>query len=242
VRASRVVLVHGAAHGAWCWEKLIPLLEQKGYEVEAPDLPGLGDDATAADNVTFQAYVDRVIRSVTAREDPVLLVGHSMGGGPISEAAERMPGSVAKLFYVAAALPIDGESISANVLSCGGAPALERFVTSADGLFLEIDRKSACDIFFNLCAPEVAQRAALRLRPQAVRPLTTPLRLTRTRWGEIPKTYLICAVDQMLPPDTQRRICSRVAGLKTLQMDTDHSPFYSDPQGLSDLIDREARC
>ena len=39
----RFVLVHGGHHGAWCWEKLTPELEARGYDVLAIDLPGSGE-------------------------------------------------------------------------------------------------------------------------------------------------------------------------------------------------------
>lgn len=35
------VLVHGAWHGGWCWQKVIPFLETADHEVYAPTLTGL---------------------------------------------------------------------------------------------------------------------------------------------------------------------------------------------------------
>ena len=55
------VLIHGACHGAWCWEKLVPLLEARGHKVVAPDLPGSGEDRTTpVSAVTLSAYVNAV--------------------------------------------------------------------------------------------------------------------------------------------------------------------------------------
>nr|MCS5667148.1 alpha/beta fold hydrolase [Dehalococcoidia bacterium] len=34
------VLVHGASHGSWCWDKVVPLLVAQGHEAIAVDLPG----------------------------------------------------------------------------------------------------------------------------------------------------------------------------------------------------------
>ncbi len=39
------VLVHGAFHGAWCWKKLVPLLEAGGHQVFGPSLTGLAERA-----------------------------------------------------------------------------------------------------------------------------------------------------------------------------------------------------
>ena len=38
------VLVHGAGHGAWCWYKIMNLLEAEGHKVTPIDLAGCGID------------------------------------------------------------------------------------------------------------------------------------------------------------------------------------------------------
>jgi pimeloyl-ACP methyl ester carboxylesterase len=77
------VLIHGGCHGAWCWYKIIPRLEQLGHRVIAPDLPSHGRDKTPVSTVTLQSYVDAVCAILDAQREPVVLVGHSMGGGII---------------------------------------------------------------------------------------------------------------------------------------------------------------
>jgi alpha-beta hydrolase superfamily lysophospholipase len=53
---STYVLIHGACHGSWCWDKVVPLLKQAGHQVEAFDLPGSGRDKTPLSEVTLAAY------------------------------------------------------------------------------------------------------------------------------------------------------------------------------------------
>ena len=74
------VLIHGAWHGGWCWRKVVPHLEAAGHTVIAPDLPSHGDDPTPAAEVTLDDYVRRVCEILDAQDEPVVLVGHSMGG------------------------------------------------------------------------------------------------------------------------------------------------------------------
>ncbi len=74
---SRFVLVHGAWHGAWCWNKVVPLLEAKGHSVDAIDLPGHGSDVTPIAEVTLERYAERVGRALRAEPEPAVLVGHS---------------------------------------------------------------------------------------------------------------------------------------------------------------------
>jgi len=71
---ERIVLVHGAMHGAWCWEKIVPLLAARGRRVVAIDLPGLGDDPADPDTVTFEDYVNRIVETVEAER--VFMGGH----------------------------------------------------------------------------------------------------------------------------------------------------------------------
>ena len=56
------ILIHGASHGGWCWDKIVPLLEGLGHTAIAPDLPGHGQDVTPAAEVTLESYVDRICR------------------------------------------------------------------------------------------------------------------------------------------------------------------------------------
>jgi len=77
---STFVLIHGGCHGAWCWYKVVPALEKQGHTVIAPDLPSHGRDKTPVSAVTLQAYVDAVCSLIDVRREPVVLVGHSMGG------------------------------------------------------------------------------------------------------------------------------------------------------------------
>jgi len=240
---NRIVLVHGAMHGAWCWEELTPLLQARGFKVDALDLPGLGDDPTPPGQVTFQSYVDRVVETVNADPSRTILLGHSMGGAPISQAAENVPHRVGRLIYLAAHLPEDGESLSAmkDITSRYDEPSASNGMRPCDmdgahGFAAEL----AFDTFYNLCDPETARRARQRLRPQAEAPLFEPLRLSETRWGAIPKSYIVCMQDHALPPSVQHFMCERNPDVRKRVMDSDHSPFFSDPNGLADIIQEEA--
>jgi pimeloyl-ACP methyl ester carboxylesterase len=77
----------------------------------ARDLPGLGSDRTPAEQITLQAYVDHVCEALAKESEPAIVVGHSMGGIIISEAAERLPEKIKALVYVTAYLPASGQSL-----------------------------------------------------------------------------------------------------------------------------------
>ena len=86
---STYVLIHGAWHGAWCWDKLAPLLQDQGHTVIAPDMPAHGQDLMPISEVTLQSYANRVCEVVNQQTEPVILVGHSLGGISITQAAEQ---------------------------------------------------------------------------------------------------------------------------------------------------------
>ena len=107
---GRFVLAHGAFVGGWYWEKLVSLLEGAGHRVEAPDLPGSGDDPTPIPEVSLRGYAERIRGVLDAQPEPVVLVGHSSGRVAFSQAAERRPDKIQMLVYVGALLLRDGET------------------------------------------------------------------------------------------------------------------------------------
>ncbi len=74
---ARFLLIHGASHGAWCWEKVLPLLADKGHEAAAIDLPGHGQDGTPRETVTLSDYTGAVLAALAP---DTILVGHSFCG------------------------------------------------------------------------------------------------------------------------------------------------------------------
>jgi len=102
------VLVYGAWHGAWCWEKVIAHLHHLGHQAVAVDLPG--SDPTAS----FDDYARVVLAAAEGLDDPIL-VGHSMGGQIIPIVAGHR--SVSRLIYLCATFPDVGRSLFDQVES-----------------------------------------------------------------------------------------------------------------------------
>lgn len=98
---STVVLVHGAWHGAWCWELLVPELERRGHRAIVVDLPCDDRDATLAD------YADVVAEAMNACSDgDTVVVGHSLAGHVLPLVAARRP--VSRLVFLCAMVPDPG--------------------------------------------------------------------------------------------------------------------------------------
>ena len=92
-------MVHGAWHGAWCWERVENILHILGHKTICPDLPGHGKRKEPIAEQTLQSYVDDTVRILDEQPEPVILVGHSMGGAVITMAAEARP-QKSKSWYI----------------------------------------------------------------------------------------------------------------------------------------------
>jgi pimeloyl-ACP methyl ester carboxylesterase len=228
---SRFVFVHGAWHGAWCWYKVLPQLERAGHEVLALDLPALGEDLTPLAAVTLQSYADAVGEALAARTEPAILVGHSMGGIAISQAAELYPERIQKLVYLTAYLLRDGETLIGKA-SESPTRIAGLTVRSADRASNTVNLEMIQDIFYAQCPQEDVALAAQLLRPQAIAPMATPQSLTEVRFGRVPRVYIECLRDRVIDPVLQRSMYQASPCEKVLRIDTDHSPFFSRPDEL----------
>lgn len=202
----------------------------------APDLPGHGNDHTPLSEITIARYVGHVRAVLGSLDEPAILVGHSMGGAVISEVAEADPEQTSLLVYLAAFLLRDGQS----VLDIAGAdresvllPGLD---WAADGLSAVVPPALARKAFYSRCSDPDAAAATARLCVQASAPVTTPIHVTDARFGRVPRVYIECLRDRAVSPASQRSMYAASGCPRILSLATDHSPFYSTPQALADIL------
>lgn len=110
-RPVSFVLAHGSWHGGWCWAPVARQLRQAGYEVHCPSFTGMGDRAhLLSPDVNLETFIEDLVRVIETEElPPVVLVGHSFGGIPISGVADRIPDRLAHLVYLDALVLEDGQ-------------------------------------------------------------------------------------------------------------------------------------
>lgn len=222
------ILVHGAWHGAWCWEKVQSLLEREGHTVVTPDLPGLGEDQTPIEACTLKSYVARITQVVDQVTGPVILLGHSLGGTTISQVAEQRPDTIALLIYLTALLPSDGIS-AMDQLGAALTPENELFrLIETDAQSMRLT-EAALPFFYHDCAPEDLATARGHLRPQALAPMAAPLQLS-ARFARVPRAYITCTADRVLVPAMARDMAASCALVRTLP--SGHSPFFACPDLL----------
>jgi pimeloyl-ACP methyl ester carboxylesterase len=235
---ARYVLVHGAFGGAWCWEPVTSQLEAAGHSVETLDLPGGGDDRTPIADVTLESCAERVCTVLAGRPEPAVLVGHSMGGTVIMQAASNCPQHVAALVFVAAFMPGDGQSLlELTQLPEGRDDQIQaNLVVEGDPPVARLSDAAATDAIYNRCTPEQAADAVARRRPQAVAPFATPLHVDEDVLASIPRAYVLTVHDRSIPPALQRRMIGEHPCRRVIELDADHAPFLSATDELASAL------
>jgi pimeloyl-ACP methyl ester carboxylesterase len=232
-KRSRFVLIHSAWLGGWAWEHVASILEKEGHEVVAPDLPAHGKDKTPPSQVTLDSYVTVVTDILDSLPEPVILVGHSLGGIIISQAAENRPDKVKALVYLCAFLLPSGGSFMKATEGVKGSMVLDNLVMADDKSSVTIKEEVMREAF----AHDVPADAFARVRPLIVAEPTTPLggtlSVTEERWGPIRRYYIECIADRAIPPDVQKAMYTAIPVKEVFSMNTSHAPNFSAPEDLA---------
>lgn len=229
---SSYVLVHGAWHGGWCWDKVVPLLEKKGHKVEAPDLPGHGKDRTPISEISLQAYADHICGILDAQPEPVILVGHSMGGAVIAQAGEYRPRKIKFLIYVTAYLLQDGEFMMQVFVQDTESSLGLAIIVAENQTYMTLRDDTVKEVFYGDCSDLDVARAKSLFVPQALAPFATPVITTEENFGRLPRVYIECLRDRVVSPSVQKKMYTALPCKKVISMDTSHSPFLSAPEDL----------
>ena len=241
------VLVHGAWHGAWCWEKLVPLLREQGHEVSAVELQGQGAARLPAEQINFAVYTKRVTDALDAQRAPAVLLGHSSGCLAASQAAEKRPEKIRTLVFLSGFVASNGEAHRALVGADPGqkvSPVLLVDLRPGTKIPLQtrIDTSKPDAVklaFYNDCSDADARAAMARLVPEPAAPSGQPLRLSAERFGRVDKVYIHCTRDNAISLARQREFAAKWPVRRTVMLDSGHSPFLSMPARLSQALDSE---
>jgi pimeloyl-ACP methyl ester carboxylesterase len=169
-RPTPLLFVHGAWHGAWCWENFLPYFAQQGYECHALSLRGHGESEGRSGIRWYSAahdYVADVAQVIQTLRTPPILIGHSMGGYVVQKylATQSVPAGI-----LLASLPVSGlMGFSWRYLIQHPVPSLKSLLRlDSRQLIATIDL--AKQAFFSPTVPdrEVARHFA-RLQPESSR-------------------------------------------------------------------------
>ncbi|MFC4943544.1 alpha/beta hydrolase [Pseudonocardia sp. GCM10023141] len=218
---STVVLVHGAWHGAWAWDRFLP--ELSDLETRTVELPSVGSDPAALGDLYADAAAVRA--AVAALDGPVVVVAHSYGGAPVSEGLVGLP-QVSGIVYVCAFQLDVGESLAAAV----GGSAPDWWDMHEEQGYVDTLRPE--EIFYGGVDAATVADAIGKLRHQGLAAFAQPQ--TAAAWHDIPSTYVVCEQDNAIPAVAQEAMAKRSD--RVVRMDTSHSPFLTRPAELAAII------
>ncbi|WP_421701786.1 alpha/beta fold hydrolase [Aliiroseovarius sp.] len=224
------LLVHGSAHGAWCWRDLIPALEARGHRARAIDLPCHGDDTTPLAEATLMGYAQAILDAIdTMGGGPVTLIGHSMGGFPITQAACLAPEKIRRLIYLCAYVPAPGKTL-VEMRRAGPYQPLDGALDIAeDGSWFTFKPDRIQDLLYQDC-PEVLPLARANLCREPTLPANTAVTGSHT----VPSSYIRCTRDATIPPNYQ--VTMSADWDSTRDLHCGHSPFFACPEALADTV------
>jgi abhydrolase domain-containing protein 6 len=243
--APALVMLHGYTGSKENWYRLCSLLPRR-YRLLAPDLPGWGEsERVDGADYGFAAQADRVAAFLAeVARGPVVLLGHSMGGGIAALVAARHPDRVARLVLLDAAGVEFAENAFGRAVLEGGNPfgvddtaALDRYLST---LFHERDARPALpwpgswayvahrrrEAAFEAAVLERIGRSDERFLPgeEAARIRQPTLLL----WG---------AHDQVIDPSAMALYAGRIAGARTGLLErSGHMTLMEEPRAIADAV------
>jgi len=228
------VLVHGGGHGAWCWERLTPLLQQAGHEVHIPVLTGVGeryDELTA--QTGLKTHIDDVV-SLFETEDlqHVILVGHSYGGTVITGVAGRIAERIAELVFLDAPHPRNGECLCDA--SPGGLAVFKAMLREEDGVELTLYPEPDILAAFGLVEQEDIDWAMRHLTPHPMKCFTETLDIDDAVVDAIPRASIDC-VETLARRDPEITRRAKQAD-RCWEIETGHDLMITEPRAVADIL------
>ena len=217
-----VVLVHGAWADGSSWSKVIPLLQEKGFNVTAVQIPltSLADDV---------AVTGRVL---AMQKGPTILVGHSYGGVVITVAGANAS-NVVGLVYISAYAPDAGEVLSELNGRMPAASGQANIRPDAYG-FLWIDPKAFPESFSQDVDPVQARVMAAVQKPFSASIFGE--KVTQAAWKSKPSWYLVSKNDRVINPDLERFMAKRIGAKEVVSIPSSHASLVSHPSEVVKLI------
>ncbi|GAA4103281.1 alpha/beta hydrolase [Nonomuraea soli] len=214
------ILIHGAWHGSWAWDRLAPFLRAAGSRVIAPDLTSPDDRGLHDDVQTVVSALDAV-----TDDDRVILVGHSYAGLVVRQAADLRPDAVDHIVLVDGWAGGDGQSMLSLAPGSFAAAVRAAAETLGDGRFIPAPPPE----LFGVGADDAAW-LAVRLLPQPLRTFTDATRLSGAV-DKIPGTAIHCR-PETYPFDR----FGREVGYRTIPLDGPHDVMLSHPERLAEVL------
>jgi len=227
------VLVHGAWHGAWSYDKTMKKLEESGANVISFDLPGHGKDKTEIKDISLSAYVQKVKNEILKLNEPVVLVGHSLAGFIVSQVAEELPDKIEKLVFIASMIPYERKTVFDIISADTESELLENLIFAEDKSWVTVSEETLKNVVYNSASTQQITEAAPNLVHQATQPFFAKVETSVNAFGKIDKTYIVCENDKILSPTAQKKLIKQIGISRFLTLNTGHVPHVENPDALA---------
>lgn len=229
------LVAHGAWSAGWAWKKMHPLMRAAGHRLITPTCTGLGErEHLANPSVDLETHIQDMLGVIKFEQlDAFVLIGHSYGGMVATGVADRVPERIAKLVYLDAFVPQDGQAL-VDLVTPATAERMRAGAKAGDGW-----RVPPNPVPPDTSAEDAKWIQALRL-PQPLKTLETPLRL-RNSDTRIPRTYIYAK--RTPPEDPFKQFADRAKREHWAyhEMDASHSPHVTAPTALMELLQSVAQ-
>jgi pimeloyl-ACP methyl ester carboxylesterase len=228
------VLVPGAFHGGWCWQRVSKELRAKGDLVYTPTLSGLAEHKnTLNEKIDLNTHITDIVNLIVEEDlHNVILVGHSFAGAVIAGVADRIPERLSKLVFLDAMLMENGQS----ALDVSPDDIRKYFIkASADnnnGLSIPFFTSN----FFGVTNAADIKWVNDRLTDQPFKTFSQPLVLKHPYGNHLPLTYIACTQPELraIKPFAEKTKNSK--DWKYLELKTGHDAMITMPVELSNML------
>lgn len=218
----------------------VTLADIKGGD-KSIDNASHGENTTAWESIdSMETYTSSLRAAINAASEPVILVGHSMGGVSLSYIAEQLPSKIDKLVFLTAFMTVPGKTANDFIMGHAENPvnaplfaALEP-VNDWAGIRLKTEEPDHVrEAFYGDCSDEDVSLSTenATLINTSIPNIYSPSSIT-----EHERHYIHCVNDRAISLQAQQEMCAEFPKIQIHSLDTSHSPFYSKPKELAKII------
>jgi pimeloyl-ACP methyl ester carboxylesterase len=230
------VLLHGAWHGGWCWERVAEPLRARGHRVTTPTQTGLGERSHLMSlDIDLEVFTTDLVNHLLWDDlTDAILVGHSFGGNAITGAAEQVPERIARLVYLDALVPVSGRSPFDELPPEVVTERIRQAELTSGGLSVPPPPAAA----FGVTDPADAEWLESRLTPHPLRCFMSAQTFRGEPGAGLPAQYILCN-DPVYGPLESARTRARKLGWPIAEIATGHNAMVTAPEALIDILEVE---